>query len=142
MVSADDAGAAIEMGIATSMIMSLPAGHCRRDGRVRWPIAAAFTLARFGGRVARLCVRLPTSLPGFSPRWSLPSARLVSFDGFISTMNQSDPRPQLGRRLRVFLAALPRWRPIQRFRSGLSCSDDHLPYVAWPSTPAERHRLA
>ena len=33
MVSADDAGAAIEMGIATSMIMRLPAGHCRRDGR-------------------------------------------------------------------------------------------------------------
>jgi len=30
------------------------------------------------------------------PGWSLPSARLVSFDGFIGTMDQSDSRPQLG----------------------------------------------
>jgi len=44
-------------------------------------------------------------------------------------MNQSDSRPQLGRRLRLFLAALPRRRPIRRPRSGLSCSDDCLPCV-------------
>ena len=104
--------------------------------------AAAFTRARLGGKATRLCVRTLASPRGFPPGWSLPSTRLVSFDGFISTMNQSDSRPQLGRRLRHCLAALPRRRPIRRTRSGLSCSDDCLPCVIRPSTPAERHRLA
>ena len=79
---------------------------------------------------------------GFLPGWPLPSARLVSFDGVISTMNQSDSRPQLGWRLRQCLAALPRRRPIRRTRSGLSCSDECFPCVIRPSTPAERRHLA
>ena len=35
-------------------------------------------------QVPRLCVRPPASPRGFSLGWSLPSTRLVSFDGFIS----------------------------------------------------------
>ncbi len=38
----------------------------------------------------------------------LPSARLVSFDGFIGTMNRSDSRPRLGCELRQCLARIPR----------------------------------
>ncbi|CDX38083.1 hypothetical protein MPLDJ20_220045 [Mesorhizobium plurifarium] len=81
-------------------------------------------------------------LSGLPSGWSLPSTRLVSFDGFTGTMNQSDSRPQLGQQLWQYLAAVPRWRPIQRTRSGLSCSNNYLPCVIRPSTPAERHRLA
>jgi hypothetical protein len=58
--------------------------------------AAAFTRARLGGKATRLCVRTLASTREIPPGWSLPSARLVSFDGFIGTMNQSDSRPQLG----------------------------------------------
>ena len=90
----------------------------------------------------RLCVRaLPPSrgLPSGRP---LPSARLVSCDGFIGTMNRSDSRPRLGCALRQCLARIPRRRPSRRTRSGLSCSNDHLPCMIRPSTPAERRRLA
>ena len=52
--------------------------------------AAAFTRARLGGRAVRLCVRTLASTREIPPGWSLPSARLVSFDGFIGTMNQSE----------------------------------------------------
>jgi hypothetical protein len=58
------------------------------------------------------------------------------------TMNQSDSRPQLERRLRQCLATLPRRRPIRRTRSGLFGSDDGLPDMMRSTTPAERHRLA
>lgn len=64
---------------------------------------------------------------GLPSGWALPYIRLVSFD-FTGTMNQSDSRPQLGPRLWQCLAAVPHWRPIQWTRSGLSCSDDCLPY--------------
>ena len=77
-------GAAIVASVQNILFMSKP-GTVTLTGNLQ-----------FGGRVARLCVRPPASLHGFSPGWSLPSTRLVSFDGFISTMNQSDPRPQLG----------------------------------------------
>jgi hypothetical protein len=57
--------------------------------------AAAFTRAKLGGKAARLCVRTLASAREIPPGWSPPSARLVSFDGFNGTMNQSDSRPQL-----------------------------------------------
>ena len=104
--------------------------------------AASFTRARLDGKATRLCVRTLRLSRGFPSGWSLPSARLVSFDGFIGTMNQSDSRPQLGRRLRHRLAAIPRRRPIRRTRSGLPGSDDDLSCVMRSTTPAERHRLA
>jgi len=57
-------------------------------------------------------------------------------------MSQSDSRPQLERRLRHRLAAIPRRRPVRRPRSGLSCSDQCCPCVIRPSTPAKRRHLA
>jgi hypothetical protein len=57
-------------------------------------------------------------------------------------MDRSDSRPQLRRSLRQALAHAPRWKPLQRTRSGLSCSDACCSYVKRPSTPAERHCLA
>lgn len=105
-------------------------------------LAAAFTRSRLGIRITRLCVRILASPCGILSGRSLPSARLVFFDGFMGTMNQSDSRPQLGRQLWQCLVADPRQRPVWRTRSGLSCSDNYLPCVIRPSTPTERHHLA
>ena len=104
--------------------------------------AAAFTRARLDGKATRLSVRSSPLSPGLLPGWLLPAARLVSFDGVIGTMNQSDSRPQLERRLWQCLATLPRRRPIQRTRSGLFGSDNDLPDMIRSTTPAERRRLA
>ena len=121
--------------------------HTPRGGDGLAPVwtaerAAAFTRARFDGKAPRLCVRTLPPSRGFLPGWPLPSARLVSFDGVIGTMDQSDSRPQLGQRLRHRLAAIPHQRPIWRTRSGLSCSDECFPYVMRPSTSAKRRHLA
>lgn len=104
--------------------------------------AAACTRARLGLKVPRLCVRPWLTSNEFPPGSPLPSARLVSFGDFIGTMGESDARPQLERGLRQCLVLAPRRGPMRRPRSGLSCSDDCLSCVIWPSTPAKRPPLA
>jgi len=66
--------------------------------------------------VVRLCVRALAPSRGFPSGRPLPSARLVSFDGFIGTMNRSDSRPRLECELRRCLARIPRRGPIRRTR--------------------------
>jgi hypothetical protein len=105
-------------------------------------LAASWTRASDGGRSFRLCVR--SSVRSLSPSSGLPlpSTRLVSFGGFISTMSRSDSRPRLDSPLRSSLVTSPRRRRCRRTRSGLPGPDDDLSCVMRSTTPVERHRLA
>src|SRR6266508_4537489 len=104
--------------------------------------AASLTRASGIGKATRLCVRTLELSCRFPSGWPLPSTRLVSFGGFIGTMNQSDSRSRLGTELWSSLALLPRQRPSWRTRPGLLGSEDGLSHVGRSSTPAERHHLA
>ncbi len=105
-------------------------------------LAAAFTRSRLRIRITRP-LRPDPGLPLRNPLGrSLPSARLVFFDGFMGTMNQSTPDLSSVGNSGSALLLTP-----ARDQSGGPGRASHVPittFHAWirPSTPTERHHLA
>ena len=98
--------------------------------------------ARFGSKGCRRCVR-PFAASCVIPLRPAPSLHhLVSFDGFIGTMGQSDFRPRL-----AVSSGYPSLAAPAGDQSGGPGRISQVPtrcpsHVMWPQTPAERCRLS
>lgn len=128
----------------TRLFLKVTTGDLRKMSRhytqQLWS-APCFPRRRLHFKVSRLCVRGLGISFGLLYKLIPSLRRLVSFGGFIGTMNQSDPRPQLGVLLWLSLVARPHRDYCRWPRSGLLGSESNLLYAMRSTSPAERRCL-